>query len=38
MELMMEVAFGFSALAGVMFVKSMICLFEAIDEFKRLIK
>ena len=38
MELIMEVAFGFAALAGVMFTNSVIYLIKAIHEFNRLLK
>ena len=38
MELIIEIAFGCAALAGVLFTQSMIYLFKAIDEFNRLLK
>ena len=38
MELLIEVTFGFAALAGVMFTNSVIYFFKVITEFNRLLK
>ena len=38
MEILIEVTFGFAALAGVFFTQSMIYFFKATHEFNRLLK
>ena len=38
MNLLIELAFIFAYIAGIVFVVSLVCLFEAVEEFKKLFK